>query len=202
MSHGWLLDSLGALPKGGQSQWRFRIEPASVAVHRFMVVNHQSKVAVDVADVRAFARALSTALRLKGQSFNVCIVDDGGIQRLNAAHRGKPRATDVLSFPWNDPGRDGTSPKYEFSGFLGDVVVSAEMARRNAAAEGHSRRNEIRWLVLHGVLHLLGYDHSTDHGEMTALELRLRDQFGIGGRPTKKTSKSKWQPTLANCARR
>lgn len=147
-----------------------------------MVVNHQSKVAVDLADVRAFVRALSAALRLRGKSFNVCIVDDTEIQRLNTEYRGKPNATDVLSFRWKDAASGGISPEAEFDGFLGDVVISAEMARRNASAEAHSTRNEIRWLVLHGVLHLLGYDHSSDQGEMTALELAVRKQLGIDGR--------------------
>ena len=70
----------------------------------------------------------------------------------------------------------------EFAGFLGDVVISVETARRNARREGHSTANEIRWLILHGVLHLLGYDHETDRGEMTALEISLRARLGIAGR--------------------
>jgi len=66
----------------------------------------------------------------------------------------------------------------EFRDFLGDIVISAPTARRNALAEGHSTDREIRWLILHGVLHLLGYDHETDHGEMTALELAMRERLG------------------------
>ena len=58
-------------------------------------------------------------------------------------------------------------------------MISAETARRNAAAAGHSTWTEIRWLILHGALHLLGYDHATDDGEMTALELSLRGRLGI-----------------------
>jgi probable rRNA maturation factor len=78
----------------------------------------------------------------------------------------------------------------EFAGFLGDVVISAETARRNAAVAGHSTWNEIRWLILHGVLHLLGYDHSRDDGEMTALELSVRGQLGIEERKGKSKSKN------------
>ncbi len=63
--------------------------------------------------------------------------------------------------------------------FLGDAVISVETARRNAAAEGHSTLNEIRWLMLHGVVHLLGYDHERDKGEMIALE--LAEQLGVAG---------------------
>jgi probable rRNA maturation factor len=63
------------------------------------------------------------------------------------------------------------------------VVISVQTARRNASEEGHSTLNEIRWLVLHGVLHLLGYDHERDTGEMTTLELALREQLGVAGGP-------------------
>lgn len=70
-------------------------------------------------------------------------------------------------------------PVSELKGFLGDIVISAETARRNARAEGHSAENEIRWLILHGVLHLCGFDHERDGGEMTALELKLRARLRI-----------------------
>ncbi len=148
-------------------------------------------------------------MRLGRPDFNVCLVDDKEIERLNARFRGKPHPTDVLSFPWRDA-RNG-SPRFsgqanlsraaqgrpcrpkanhsasnsvargEFKDFLGDVVISAETARRNARVEGHSTPTEIRWLVLHGLLHLLGYDHEKDGGEMTALELVLRAGLAIQG---------------------
>jgi rRNA maturation RNase YbeY len=70
----------------------------------------------------------------------------------------------------------------EFASFLGDVVISTETARRNARAAGHSTAREIRWLILHGALHLLGYDHETDRGEMTALEFALRERLCSGKR--------------------
>ena len=155
-----------------------------------MITNRQTKVTVHTADARAFVRRLSAALRLKGQWFNVCFVDDRDIRRLNGEFRQKPKPTDVLSFPWQDSGlsqfgglsqRKGGEGRWgdEFAGFLGDIVISAETARRNAAAAGHSTWNEIRWLILHGALHLLGYDHSKDVGEMTTLELSLRGRLGI-----------------------
>src|SRR5208337_3589062 len=113
---------------------------------------------------------------------------DNAIRHLNLAYRGKDKATDVLSFPWTETEeklRTGPRPpsrQREHGGitnFLGDVVISVQTARRNASDEGHSTLNEIRWLVLHGVLHLLGYDHERDDGEMTELELALRDQLRI-----------------------
>ena len=67
----------------------------------------------------------------------------------------------------------------EFGHFLGDIMISVDTARRNARREGHSTLDEIRWLILHGALHLLGYDHARDNGEMLRLELSLRERQGI-----------------------
>ena len=159
-----------------------------------MVLNRQKEISIDLPAARDYVRRLRRTLRLGKRSFNVCFVPDRDITRLNAAYRGKARPTDVLSFPWVGErsalprsGRKNGSPKgspaksvmnAEFGGFLGDIVISAPTARRNARAEGHSTAREIRWLILHGVLHLLGYDHEADHGEMTALELAMRKRLG------------------------
>jgi len=145
-----------------------------------MVLNRQSRLRLDLASLRAYARKLSGALRLGRRDFNVCFVDDRAMRRLNAAYRRKPHPTDVLSFPWaaEDEGNNGAR-RGEFESFLGDVVVSTETARRNARSEGHPVENEIRWLILHGVLHLLGYDHATDNGEMTELEQSLRCRLSL-----------------------
>lgn len=148
-----------------------------------MIVNRQKAVGINLPGLRRFGRRLRRVLRLGRQDFNVCFVDDREIQRLNSTYRGKPHPTDVLSFPWK-PAAEPTSRRdrtREFRGFLGDIVISVEAARRNARAEGHSTLDEIRWLILHGVLHLLGYDHETDRGEMTALELSLRERLEIDG---------------------
>jgi probable rRNA maturation factor len=69
----------------------------------------------------------------------------------------------------------------EFKNFLGDIVISLDTAKRNARKEGHSTRNEVRWLILHGLLHLLGYNHESDQGQMTKLELALRSRLGVSG---------------------
>lgn len=169
-----------------------------------MIVNHQKEIRLDLRATGKFVERLRKQLRLGRRDFNVCFVEDGAIAALNATYRGKARATDVLSFPWAEgdgekrrpvpnvlqgttalpKGRQiGKGPRSsettrgEFSNFLGDVVISAETARRNATAEGHSLASEIRCLILHGALHLLGYDHERDGGEMTALELKLRAQL-------------------------
>ena len=156
------------------------------------LVNLQKGYAFRTASLLAFARNLKRRLRLGKREFNICFVDDNAIRRLNAAYRGMDKATDVLSFPWNEaegplpPEPRASSRRTDQGGlanFLGDVVISVETARRNARAEGHSTINEISWLILHGVLHLLGYDHERDTGEMIALELALREQLDVAGAP-------------------
>ena len=143
-----------------------------------LILNRQSEVRVDLAGARRFALKLECALRLRDRKFNVCFVSDREIRKLNAAYRGKPVSTDVLSFPWQEGnGKRSKIAADGFDRFLGDIIISARTARRNARAEGHSTRTEISWLILHGVLHLLGYNHETDSGEMTALELSLREKL-------------------------
>jgi probable rRNA maturation factor len=174
-----------------------------------MLLNRQKKCALDLPALRAFTRRLRRALRLGYGDFNVCFVDDREIERLNRAFRGKPLATDVLSFPWHESGEGAILPqtsgghphkagrnregfgKGQFKGFLGDVVISVEMARRNARSARHSFRNELRWLIVHGVLHLLGYNHQMDQGEMTGLERALRERLGIAGSPMKRSRKKR-----------
>ncbi len=148
-----------------------------------VVVNQQSRYALDLTALRRYVARVRRGLRLGRRSFNVCLIDDRGIQQLNATFRGKAFPTDVLSFSWKAPGRNGSNAveSREFGGFLGDVVISVDTARRNAGREGHSTLNEIRWLILHGALHLLGYDHEQDNGEMVRLELSLRERLGIAG---------------------
>lgn len=141
-----------------------------------MILNRQSEVRVNLRDAERFAGRLRRALRLGRRDFNVCFVTAREITRLNFSYRGKRRATDVLSFAWQE-GTGAPTGGDGFRYFLGDVVISPRRARLNAREEGHSTGAEIRWLILHGVLHLLGYDHETDGGEMTALELNLRERL-------------------------
>ena len=171
-----------------------------------MLINLQKRYVVRRAGLEPFLRNLKRRLRLANRELNICFVDDGEIRRLNSLYRGKDKATDVLSFAWNDgggrPGREASASLSrrawgEKANFLGEVVISVETARHNAAAEGHSTLNEIRWLILHGVLHLLGYDHERDTGEMTALELVLREQLSVAngkvGKGKGKSQKAKLQ---------
>jgi probable rRNA maturation factor len=97
----------------------------------------------------------------------VAVVSDSRVRALNRRFLGRNRATDVLSFPSDEPG------------YLGDVVIAAGVAARQAREMGHSLRTELRVLALHGLLHLLGYDHDRDKGEMARFERTLRLRGGL-----------------------
>lgn len=105
----------------------------------------------------------------------IAFVDDEAMTNLNRKFRRKNKTTDVLTFPADDsyfePGAKGRP--------LGDIVISIDQARRQAAEEKHSLATEVRYLILHGVLHALGYDHETDQGEMNALEGEVRAAVGL-----------------------
>ncbi len=106
---------------------------------------------------------------------SIAFVDDRAMRALNQKFRRRKKTTDVLTFPaddsYADPSRKGRP--------LGDIVISVDRARRQAAEEGHAFATEIRFLILHGILHALGYDHETDTGEMNALELKVRAAVGL-----------------------
>ncbi|MGN6184637.1 MAG: rRNA maturation RNase YbeY [Thermoanaerobaculia bacterium] len=106
---------------------------------------------------------------------SIAFVDDTQMTELNKKFRRKGKTTDVLTFPaddsYGDPQEEGRP--------LGDIVISVDQARRQAIDEKHSLATEIRYLILHGVLHALGYDHETDNGEMNALEVNVREAVGL-----------------------
>jgi len=106
-------------------------------------------------------------------TMTIAIVSDSRVQELNRRYRRKDMPTDVLSFPASDE-----SPSDE-GGYLGDVVIAAGVARRQAKQAGHSLQHELRVLALHGLLHLLGYDHERDAGRMARVEARLRRRGGL-----------------------
>jgi probable rRNA maturation factor len=98
---------------------------------------------------------------------SVAIVSDRRMRALHRQFRGKDTVTDVLSFP------------AESRGFLGDIVIAAGVSKRQAREAGHSAATELRVLALHGLLHLLGYDHEVDDGRMARAEARLRRKAGL-----------------------
>ena len=123
-----------------------------------------------------FLREAQSAVKLRGQ-VSVLLTTDKEIRRLNRTFRGKNKATDVLSFPSlthvSKTGRHGAPT------IAGDLAVSVDTARKQAAALGHALAIEIKVLMLHGLLHLAGYDHETDDGEMARLEERLRAKLRL-----------------------
>ena len=138
------------------------------------VVNRQRKVPVDSERWQLFASRAVKATRAEAANVTVAFVSDRHMRELNRQWRGKSGTTDVLSFPAGEDefaNPDGSN--------LGDVVISLEQAARQATEHNLTLDEEIAQLILHGLLHLCGYDHETDNGEMNRLELRLRKQLGI-----------------------
>jgi rRNA maturation RNase YbeY len=138
------------------------------------IVNRQRGRAVDPARWREFGEKALRAIGSEASGATIAFVSDRAMRDLNRRFRGRVGTTDVLSFP---------SEQDEFEKpeglSLGDVVISAEQAARQAAEHGLEFDEEVAQLILHGLLHLCGYDHEADDGEMNALELRLRRRLGI-----------------------
>jgi probable rRNA maturation factor len=138
------------------------------------VVNRQRKLAINCEYWQAFALKAARHLPIAGASATIAFVSDRTMSELNRLWRHKHGTTDVLSFPAEqDEFELAENPS------LGDVVISLEQAARQAKENGLSNEREIAQLILHGLLHLCGYDHETDNGEMNRLELRLRKKLGI-----------------------
>lgn len=121
-----------------------------------------------------FAHAALQAIGKKDSSVRIAFVSDRSIQKLNRQFRGISKPTDVLSFP---SGPDEFSSESDSD--LGDIAISVERAAVQADENGMDFEQEIAQLILHGLLHLCGYDHETDQGEMNRLELRMRRKLGL-----------------------
>ena len=120
--------------------------------------NRQRVVAIDRAWLRRTAEAVLSAARADGAELSLVLVSDRRMRVLNRRYRKKDRPTDVLAFPLHE--KWGQATFRSLSPFLlGDVVISVPTARRQAAELGHGLREELRRLLVHGVLHLLSYDH-------------------------------------------
>jgi probable rRNA maturation factor len=128
------------------------------------VVNRQRHFKVDTEAWTTFAMKALTAIGKDESSATIAFVSDKRIRELNRQFRGIDKATDVLSFPADGPDELN----------LGDIAIATETAATQARENGLSFDDEIAQLILHGLLHLSGYDHETDNGEMNRLELRLR----------------------------
>ena len=132
-------------------------------------------------EIVTFTRKVLATLRRAGtlpeeiSDVSIAFVDDAEMKSLNRKYRAKNKTTDVLTFPADDTYAD---PE-ELGRPLGDIVISLEQAKRQAAEQRHSLATEVRYLILHGVIHALGYDHETDEGEMNALEMKVRGKVGL-----------------------
>ena len=131
-------------------------------------VNRQRKIKIDTKAWEAFAAKAVHAIGKGGSSATIAFVSDKTIRQLNRQFRGIDRATDVLSFPSGEQHPN-----------LGDIAISVETAATQARENGLTFEEEVAQLILHGLLHLSGYDHETDNGEMNRLELRMRRRLGI-----------------------
>lgn len=132
------------------------------------VVNRQRKAKVPKRDWSVLANRILERVGRKESAATIAFVSDDRIRQLNRRYRGFDRATDVLSFP---TGEENVA--------LGDIAISVERARAQARQNGLTLEQEIAQLILHGLLHLCGYDHERDNGEMNSIELKLRRELGI-----------------------
>jgi probable rRNA maturation factor len=133
-----------------------------------MIVFQRPLAAVREGVLARFVARARRAVGLRG-AVTVMITRDREMRLLNKQFRKKDYPTDVLSFPAVPSGR----------ALAGDVAISSQIAARNAKAFGHSTEQEIKILILHGILHLAGYDHEHDQGEMQRKEIRLRQDLGL-----------------------
>jgi len=138
------------------------------------VVNRQRRIPVDSARWQAFVEQAWQVIPAEAQGVTVAFVSDRAMRELNRLWRHKQGTTDVLSFPVEQDEFEKTE-----GSSLGDVVISVDQATRQAKENGLTLDQEIAQLILHGLIHLCGYDHATDRGEMNRLELRLRKRLGV-----------------------
>jgi len=137
-----------------------------------MISNRQRAVRLPIRSLEQFFVRAMKEVRLPRDAASVCLVTNGQIKKWNAAYRGKNKPTDVLSFPSEDDAPAGAK-------YLGDIAIAPVVARQNALFYGRTLNQELEILILHGILHLMGYDHETDTGQMDRREQRLRRSLGI-----------------------
>ena len=159
-----------------------------------MIINRQQQVHVSVRELEKFLARVGRQLRINTNTLTVCLVTNAEIARWNRAYRGKAGPTDVLSFPMERAermrcgqhrGRRLRRPELAASPrpstrYLGDIAIAPAVARRNARRFGRTFEEEMRILILHGILHLMGYDHETDQGQMDRREQKLRRALKLG----------------------
>ena len=147
-----------------------------------MILNQQQAVRAARRPLELFLRRVKNELGLDEVDLTVCLVSDTEIARMNEMFRRKKGPTDVLSFPTamrRRPVRRRRRLQTATAEYLGDIAICPATARRYAKKNGRKLSSELQVLILHGVLHLLGYDHETDRGEMDRVERKLRKRLGL-----------------------
>jgi probable rRNA maturation factor len=134
-----------------------------------MIVIRKPVAALSAAALARFVARAQRSTGLRG-SVDVLLTGNPELRALNRRFRGKNRPTDVLSFPAGDSPRNG---------FAGDIAISVDIAKQNAKRLGHATAEEIKILCLHGLLHLAGFDHESDQGQMAKKERSLRRSLGL-----------------------
>jgi len=135
---------------------------------------HKKIAGVSEEALARFVLRARRATALRG-TVNVLVTGNAAMRSLNLRFRGKNKATDVLSFPAAPSGHHTRKQRT----FAGEIAISADIARENALRLGHSPAQEIKVLALHGILHLAGFDHERDNGEMARKEARLRQALRL-----------------------
>jgi probable rRNA maturation factor len=155
-----------------------------------MILNRQKKVRLATRPLQEFLRKTQRELKIVNSEITIAFVSQAEIARWNQAYRKKKGPTDVLSFPPSAGASQGAPAlpnayscwplaNRHSPPFLGDIAIAPETAKRYAKKNGRTLSSEIRVLMLHGVLHLMGYDHESDQGQMNRIEQKLRRRLGI-----------------------
>jgi len=142
------------------------------------ISNRQKRVSIDAGKIRRAAKRILSGLGFQGYELSLVIVDDREITRLNRQYFHRSRPTNVISFPMA-----AEDPASLPSKILGDVVISAETAKRQAEEAGGKAKDEILFLLIHGILHLAGYDHEGTADERKKMEAKEKELFSLLMRP-------------------
>lgn len=146
------------------------------------IENRQRAIPVKLDSLDKFLRKTAKEIGLRPGCVAVRLITNAEMARLNETYRKKKGPTDVLSFPsegQGEPGGLARQIRWARGKFLGDIAIAPAVARKNAKSLGRTLPQELQVLILHGVLHLLGYDHESDQGEMERIEMRLRRRLRI-----------------------
>lgn len=146
-------------------------------LNQYELINNTGEKLVEIEELKGFIDFALKYLKLENVLFNIIIIDNEEIHKLNKEYRGVDRPTDVISFALED---DDTFMKTEIR-ILGDIYISIDKAKEQATSYGHSLKRELSFLTIHGILHLLGYDHmkEEEEKEMFSLQERILDEYGI-----------------------